>query len=102
MEIGSSRLAYVYNKIRPQSSEERFQEPIKINAFDVKKVIEDKLSQDPCRFGKPLRNTLKNTRSLRVGKYRIVYEIKNNELIVLVLKIGNRGKVYKEVEKRMK
>lgn len=68
----------------------------------LKKVIEEKLSQDPFRFGKPLRNTLKNTRSLRVGKYRIVYEIKENELVVLVLKLGTREKVYEEVEKRLK
>jgi len=32
---------------------------------------------------------------LRVGQYRFVYQVKQNELIVFVLKAGNRGDVYK-------
>lgn len=32
---------------------------------------------------------------LRVGTYRVLYSVKNDILTVLVLKIGNRGDVYK-------
>jgi len=32
---------------------------------------------------------------LRIGKYRAVYTIKHNQLIILVLKIGSRGDIYK-------
>ena len=32
---------------------------------------------------------------LRVGDWRIIYEIRKEELIVLVLKIAPRGEVYK-------
>ena len=32
---------------------------------------------------------------IRQGVYRIVYEIKDKELIVLVVKVGHRSKVYK-------
>ena len=70
--------------------------------LDIKKVIETKLMVDPVRFGKPLRNTLKNIRSLRVGKYRIAYEIQGKKLIVLILKVGLRERIYDEVEKRRK
>ena len=32
---------------------------------------------------------------LRVGDWRVIYEIKNDELVVLVLKIATRGEVYR-------
>ena len=32
---------------------------------------------------------------LRVGSFRIVYSIHDNELIVIIIKIGSRGDVYK-------
>ena len=32
---------------------------------------------------------------LRVGDYRIVYEIRDAELLILVIKIGHRREVYK-------
>ena len=32
---------------------------------------------------------------LRQGRYRIVYEIRDNELVVVVIKIGHRREVYR-------
>jgi len=32
---------------------------------------------------------------LRVGDWRIIYEVRNEELIILVLKIAPRGEVYR-------
>jgi len=34
---------------------------------------------------------------LRVGQYRLIYQIKQNELIIFVMKAGNRGDVYKTI-----
>lgn len=34
---------------------------------------------------------------IRVGDYRIVYEIQNDVLIILVIKIGHRKDVYKRL-----
>ena len=32
---------------------------------------------------------------LRIGDWRVIYEIRNDELIILVLKIAQRGDVYR-------
>jgi len=54
--------------------------------------IED-LKEDP-RLGKPLSANLAGLWSLRIGDYRAVYQIRDNELIVVVIKIGHRKNVY--------
>jgi mRNA interferase RelE/StbE len=32
---------------------------------------------------------------LRVGQWRVIYEIEHDELMILVLRIGSRGEVYR-------
>ena len=32
---------------------------------------------------------------MRIGDYRVIYEIRNNELVLIVIKVGARGDVYK-------
>lgn len=34
---------------------------------------------------------------LRVGDYRVIYKIKDSELIILVVKIGHRREVYRDI-----
>jgi mRNA interferase RelE/StbE len=36
---------------------------------------------------------------LRVGDYRIIYEIQNDVLIILVLKIGHRKDIYRKLQR---
>jgi mRNA interferase RelE/StbE len=31
---------------------------------------------------------------IRVGDYRIIYEVRDSELIVLIIQVGHRGQVY--------
>lgn len=33
---------------------------------------------------------------LRVGSYRVIYTVENDQLIVRVINIGNRGDIYKK------
>ena len=49
------------------------------------------LEQNPL-LGKPLGNILKNQRSLHVGKFRAVYFIKEQK--ILITKIKHRKKAY--------
>lgn len=51
------------------------------------------LKENP-ELGKPLTANLAGLWSLRIGDYRALYQIKNNELIILVLKMGRRKNVY--------
>ena len=44
--------------------------------------------------GKPLKLSLKGNFSLRVGMYRIIYEIEKDIVTVYVLKIGHRRDIY--------
>lgn len=37
----------------------------------------------------------KNEYRLRVGDYRIIYELNQNELVIIVTRADNRGQIYK-------
>ncbi len=58
----------------------------------LKKRIET--NEDPHRYGAPLRRSLLGLWKYRVGDYRIICEIQPEEIVVLVLRVGHRRKVY--------
>ena len=50
---------------------------------------------DPRRLGKALKGPLGDLWCYRVGDFRILCDLQDNVLIVLVLQIGNRREVYR-------
>lgn len=62
--------------------------------LQIKHAIEERLMIDPIGFGKPLRYSLKGCRRLRVGDYRIVYQI--NKQIVTIIAVKHRKEVYED------
>jgi mRNA interferase RelE/StbE len=66
----------------------------KADKLRIKKSIENKLVHNPLDFGKPLQYSLKGLRRLRVGDYRVIFQILNDEKTVLIVKIGHRKEVY--------
>ena len=64
------------------------------------RALQERISRQPARFGKPLRHTLRGLWVYRVGDYRIVYAVRQCE--VWVLKIGHRRDVYQRMEARMR
>lgn len=68
------------------------------------KSIRKKLSTEPERYGKPLKGNLKGLWKLRVGQYRVIYEVKKEKVLVYVIKVGFRRdeEVYREILKRLK
>jgi mRNA interferase RelE/StbE len=50
---------------------------------------------DPRELGKALRGPLGELWRYRVGDYRIICDIRDGVLTILVLQIGNRREVYR-------
>ena len=51
--------------------------------------------ENPRGLGKPLHASLEDYWSYRVGDYRLICEIKDRTLVVLVVEIGHRSDVYR-------
>jgi mRNA interferase RelE/StbE len=58
--------------------------------------IEDKIAplDGPRQVGKPLQGRFVNLWRYRVGDYRVIVEIQDDELIIQVVKIGHRKDIY--------
>ncbi len=61
----------------------------------IAKAIENKLSIDPLSYGVPLRKSLKGGRKLRVGNYRILFEIEDE--IIKIYRIDHRSVIYEKI-----
>lgn len=59
----------------------------------------DSLATDPYR-GYALRKELKGFYKLRVGDYRIVYDIRRRQVTVVVIGIGHRRDVYETLARK--
>jgi len=66
----------------------------------IQSAIETRLLEDPVIAGKPLRQSLKGHRKLRVGDWRIIYRIDKKDIIIL--KIGHRREIYQRAARRLK
>ncbi|NMH60328.1 type II toxin-antitoxin system RelE family toxin [Alteromonas ponticola] len=63
---------------------------------DIKKILAkiDPLAENPRRDG-TIKLGGQDLYRIRQGLYRIIYEIRENELAVQVIKVGHRSDVYK-------
>jgi mRNA interferase RelE/StbE len=52
------------------------------------------LSQNPYQYGKPLKGKLAGIWRYRVGDYRILCSIEDQNLIILVIAVGHRKNIY--------
>ena len=62
----------------------------------IKQYLEEKVATDlnPRRLGKSLHGNLSGYWRYRVGDYRIICEIHDEEVIVLVIDVGHRSRIY--------
>lgn len=68
----------------------------KQTARRIKKYLDERIAMDenPRRFGEPLAENLTGLWRYRVGDYRVIAEIQDDVLLVLVLQAGHRRNVY--------
>lgn len=71
----------------------------KKNKTQIKRAIEAKLTTRPDVFGKPLRQSLKGLRKLRVGDYRVIFQIAKKQITIYA--IQHRSVVYRAMTKRV-
>ena len=51
---------------------------------------------NPFQYGKPLTADKKGYWRYRIGDYRIICEIKQEKVIIIVVEIGHRSEIYKK------
>lgn len=71
---------------------ERLDSSIKRRIF--KAIV--RLAESP-HIGKPLRGTLVNYWSYRVGNWRVIYEMHESTITVIVVAVGHRKEIYDAV-----
>ena len=73
-----------------------FKEIQRLGKADRKRLVEaiDKLTDNP-HVGKLLKGEFSGLRRIRVGSFRVIYEINEGEILILVLRVAHRKKVYR-------
>jgi len=67
------------------------------NRKKVRAFLEERIAsmEDPRQLGKPLKGTLSEFWRYRVGDFRILCQLQDQKLVVLVVRIAHRKDVYK-------
>ena len=63
----------------------------------IRHYLEERIASldDPRQLGDPLRGTMAGLWRYRVGDYRVIAEIQDDRLVVLVVRVGHRKAVYR-------
>ena len=80
-----------------ESAARQIKKPGPSGAARIRDCLRDRIAplQDPRQLGKPLRGSeLGAFWRYRVGDYRILCELRDGELLVLVIEVGHRRSIY--------
>ncbi|TJU92410.1 MAG: type II toxin-antitoxin system RelE/ParE family toxin [Mesorhizobium sp.] len=63
----------------------------------IRDFIENRIAvlDNPCEAGKALKGPLATFWRYRVGDYRIICDVQDSRLVILVVTIGHRGDIYR-------
>ena len=84
----------VFKKIA-QKDLKKLDHSIRNEILDFVEII----AQNPFMMGKPLTGRLKGLWKYRVTDYRIIYEIQNELMIVMVVRVGHRKEIYEKLDR---
>ena len=82
----------VYLRIHEHARRAATQPRIEARRVYIKERIAN--SDDPRSTGKPLHGELTGLWRYRIGNYRVICQIIDKEIVVLVVKVGHRKNVY--------
>ncbi len=88
---GPPRHTVVLPAAAKRAIERDLPEPVAVAVVDF---LFGPLAADPYRVGKPLRFDLEGYWSARRGQYRVIYSIRDDEVLVRVVRISHRADVY--------
>ncbi|MGH7783214.1 MAG: type II toxin-antitoxin system RelE family toxin [Candidatus Binatia bacterium] len=77
---------------------ETFYKALKIvPAKDIKRILSrvKRLADDPRPEGSQKLSGQPDRYRIRQGNYRIIYSVKDEQLVVIVVKVGHRREIYK-------
>ncbi len=66
----------------------------KTTQVQIDNYIQKRISQNPFQYGENLKGNLQGLRRYRVGDYRVLCEIHEETVTILVITIGHRSSVY--------
>lgn len=90
----------MYRIVYTKEAKERIEKLSLKFKLQIKNAIE-RIAQDP-RIGNNLTQELSGMLSYRTGKFRIIYRVFHEEVLVLVLTIGYRKDIYQRLSHRYK
>jgi mRNA interferase RelE/StbE len=90
------KIATKWNVIFTKQADKAFAKLDRSIQKEIEKFISQRLllCEDPRVLGKPLKGNLVEYWRYRVGDYRIVCKIEDDELVILVVRVAHRREVY--------
>jgi mRNA interferase RelE/StbE len=85
----------MYRVIWESSVEKDLAKLDRLTAKKIKDRVENFLVKNPTELGKPLTGNLKGLWSYRFSKYRVLYQVREAELLIIVVEAGHRGEIYR-------
>ncbi|KWT90522.1 type II toxin-antitoxin system RelE family toxin [Candidatus Magnetominusculus xianensis] len=84
----------VFNVLWDEGTAEELEAIGRVNAEAVISKVENYLSQNPIKFGVPLRGAFEGLFRYRIGKCRVIYELDTKACKITVLRVGFRKDIY--------
>jgi mRNA interferase RelE/StbE len=67
----------------------------KKKATELVKKLEKHLKINPLELGKKLTGQFKGFLRYRYGDYRVIYQVYNKDVTVVIIKVGHRSDIYR-------
>lgn len=84
----------MYKVVWKEKAKKQLNRLDKPTAQRIRDKVTNYLVKDPFNLGKPLLHAYKGLHRYKVGDYRVIYQIKETELLIIVATAGHRKEIY--------